>query len=57
MRAGVIRGKHQFELAEVDEPVAVEDHAVVDILRCGICGSDVHAYTEGWAYEIGRAHV
>ncbi len=53
MRAGVIRGKHQFELAEVDEPVAAEGEAVVDILRCGICGSDVHAWVEGWPYAPG----
>ena len=53
MRAGVIRGKHQFELAEVDEPRATEDHVVVDILRCGVCGSDVHAYVEGWPYAPG----
>ena len=48
MRAGVIRGKQQFELAEVDEPRAAEGQVVVDILRCGVCGSDVHAYVEGW---------
>ena len=53
MRAGVIRGKGNFELAEVAEPVPGEGQAVVDILRCGICGSDVHAYVEGWAYAPG----
>jgi threonine dehydrogenase-like Zn-dependent dehydrogenase len=53
MRAGVIRGKGQFELAEVAEPEAGEGQAVVDILRCGICGSDVHAYVEGWPYSPG----
>ncbi len=53
MRAGVIRGKHQFELAEFADPVAAEGEAVVDILRCGICGSDVHAWVEGWPYAPG----
>lgn len=53
MRAGVIRGKHHFELAEVDEPRAGEGQAVVDVQRCGICGSDVHAYVEGWPYAPG----
>jgi (R,R)-butanediol dehydrogenase/meso-butanediol dehydrogenase/diacetyl reductase len=53
MRAGVIRGKGHFELAEVAEPIPGEGQAVVDILRCGICGSDVHAYVEGWAYAPG----
>ena len=53
MRAGVIRGKGNFELADVAEPEANEGQAVVDVLRCGICGSDVHAYTEGWPYAPG----
>ena len=53
MRAGVIKGKHHFELAELDEPRAAEGEVVVDVLRCGICGSDVHAYTEGWPYAPG----
>ena len=53
MRAAVIRGKHHFELAEVDEPHAGPGEALLDILRCGICGSDVHAYTEGWPYAPG----
>ena len=53
MRAGVIRGKGQFELADVAEPEIGEGQALVDVLRCGICGSDVHAYTEGWPYAPG----
>jgi threonine dehydrogenase-like Zn-dependent dehydrogenase len=54
MRAGVIRGTGQFELAEVDEPTVTDGGtAVVDVLRCGICGSDVHAYVEGWPYNPG----
>ena len=53
MRAGVIRGKGNFELAEVPDPIPEEGQAVVEIRRCGICGSDVHAYVEGWAYAPG----
>jgi (R,R)-butanediol dehydrogenase / meso-butanediol dehydrogenase / diacetyl reductase len=53
MRAGLIRGKGRFELAEVASPTPGEGEAVVDISRCGICGSDVHAYAEGWAYAPG----
>ena len=53
MRAGVIRGKGQAELAEVAEPEVGEGQAMVDIARCGICGSDVHAYVEGWPYAPG----
>lgn len=53
MRAGRITGRYSFELAEVDDPTPAAGQAVVDVLLCGICGSDVHAYTEGWAYNPG----
>lgn len=53
MRAGVIRGKGTFELAEMPDPVPEAGEAVVEIHRCGICGSDVHAYVEGWNYAPG----
>ena len=53
MRAGVIRGKGMFELADVADPIPDQGEAVVDIRRCGICGSDVHAYVEGWPYSPG----
>jgi (R,R)-butanediol dehydrogenase/meso-butanediol dehydrogenase/diacetyl reductase len=50
MRVGQIKGKRTFELAELPEPELREGGAVVEISRCGICGSDVHAYVEGWPY-------
>jgi (R,R)-butanediol dehydrogenase / meso-butanediol dehydrogenase / diacetyl reductase len=53
VRAGLIIGKERFELAEVPEPVPGERQVVVDVQRCGICGSDVHAYVEGWRYAPG----
>jgi (R,R)-butanediol dehydrogenase/meso-butanediol dehydrogenase/diacetyl reductase len=53
MRAGIILGKERFELLEMPEPKAGRGQVVVAISRCGICGSDVHAYQEGWAYSPG----
>lgn len=53
MRAGLITGKGQFELLEVDDPSPGADEVVIAIERCGICGSDVHAYQEGWPYSPG----
>ena len=50
MRAGSITGLRQFELIDVPEPVPAANGAVVEIALCGICGSDVHAYVEGWDY-------
>ena len=53
MRAGLITGKERLELLEFDEPTPDPGDVVVAIDRCGICGSDVHAYTDGWAYAPG----
>ena len=50
MRAGLVTGKGQFELLEMEDPTPEIDEIVVEIQRCGICGSDVHAYVEGWKY-------
>ena len=51
MRAGLVTGKGQFELVEREDPAPNADEVVVAIQRCGICGSDVHAYVEGWKYS------
>jgi (R,R)-butanediol dehydrogenase / meso-butanediol dehydrogenase / diacetyl reductase len=50
MRAGLITGIRQCEVTDVAEPTPVDGSAVVEIRLCGICGSDVHAYAEGWQY-------
>ncbi|HCJ86471.1 MAG: hypothetical protein MB55_09525 [marine actinobacterium MedAcidi-G3] len=51
MRAGLVTGKGQFELVEREDPEPSVDEVVIAIQRCGICGSDVHAYVEGWKYS------
>lgn len=53
MRAGLITGKGQFELIEKEDPTPEAHDVVVAVERCGICGSDVHAYVEGWKYAPG----
>jgi (R,R)-butanediol dehydrogenase / meso-butanediol dehydrogenase / diacetyl reductase len=51
MRAAVITGRHQVELIEVASPTPAPDGVVVDISRCGICGTDIHAYQSGNPYN------
>ncbi|MGI9597369.1 MAG: zinc-dependent alcohol dehydrogenase [Acidimicrobiales bacterium] len=53
MRAGLVTGKQRFELAEVDDPAPGVGQVVIAVARCGICGSDVHAYRDGWPYSPG----
>ena len=51
MQAGLITGKRTFELIEVPEPEPGEGQAIVQIDRCGVCGSDVAAYRTGEPYS------
>lgn len=50
MRAGLIKGKYRLDFVEVPEPQVGPGVAVVDIERCGICGTDVAAFRDGHPY-------
>ena len=51
MRVGLVTAKHRLELREMPTPVPAPGKAVVDILYCGICGTDLHAYQSGEPYN------
>ncbi len=51
MQAALVTGKHQLELREFPDPAAAPGKAVVQIAYCGICGTDLHAYQSGAAYN------
>ena len=51
MRAALITGAGQVELREFPEPTPTETGVVVDVAYCGICGTDVHAYSAGHEYN------
>lgn len=50
MRAGIVTGLRTFELLDVPEPAPTEHGVVVEVQLCGVCGSDIHAYVDGWNY-------
>jgi threonine dehydrogenase-like Zn-dependent dehydrogenase len=50
VRAFVITGPGRAEVADVPEPVAAPGEVVVDVLRAGVCGTDVEFYTGHMAY-------
>lgn len=58
MRAGIYRGIRKLVVEDVPDPVAGRGDIVVDVAACGICGSDLHSYTEGaWIVEgMGMGH-
>jgi (R,R)-butanediol dehydrogenase / meso-butanediol dehydrogenase / diacetyl reductase len=50
VRAGFFAGAERFELRELPDPVVADAGVIVDIDRCGICGTDMHAYASGSPY-------
>ena len=50
MRVGLISGERELSLREFPLPSPDPGKAVVEIARCGICGTDVHAYAHGGPY-------
>lgn len=51
MHAALITGKETVELIEFPEPTPAPTGVVVDVAFCGVCGTDVHAYQSGRAYN------
>ena len=51
MLAALITGARRLELREFPEPVPDDAGVVVDVAYCGVCGTDVHAYTSGRPYR------
>jgi len=44
MKALLLTDYRQLELKEVDDPVVGPDDVLLDVMACGICGSDIHGY-------------
>ena len=45
MKALLLTQYGKLSMADMPDPAAAEDEAVVRVRACGICGSDVHGYT------------
>ena len=48
MRLALYHGKGQIRLAGGERPVVQPGFVVIAVNRCGICGSDLHAYSGEW---------
>lgn len=48
MRAARVCEKGRIEVAEVPEPEPAEGEVLLRVRQCGICGSDLHAFRNGW---------
>jgi 2-desacetyl-2-hydroxyethyl bacteriochlorophyllide A dehydrogenase len=48
MPAAVLKGPGRLEVEDVAVPALGPDDVLVEVDRCGICGSDLHMVLEGW---------
>jgi 2-desacetyl-2-hydroxyethyl bacteriochlorophyllide A dehydrogenase len=51
MRAGVYRGQQKIRVEEVPDPAVGDHEFLLQVAACGICGSDLHVYSAGWATD------
>ena len=47
MRAVAIKDVKQLEIKEIDEPVKDGSKVIIEVKKCGICGSDIHYWVNG----------
>ena len=56
MRIVQITGKHAVEVVDLETPDAGPGEALLRVLRCGICGSDLHAWRGSRGYNSRPGH-
>lgn len=56
MKAALFYGKKDIRVEETAEPKADASEVVVRVRRCGICGTDLHNYQEGFVNVPDKPH-
>ena len=56
MKCVAIKGVKQFEIKEIEEPKSENGEVVIDVLKTGICGSDIHYWVLGQPIGLVMGH-
>lgn len=56
MKACAIKGVKEFEIKEINEPVIDGNKVIIDVLKTGICGSDIHYWVSGNPVGLVMGH-
>lgn len=56
MRCVKLKGVKKFEIGEIDVPVSDGNNVIIDVKKCGICGSDIHYWDAGEPVDLVMGH-
>lgn len=56
MKAVAIKGKREFEIVDMDEPIKGEGKVLIEVTKSGICGSDIHYWEAGEPKGLVMGH-
>lgn len=56
MRCVKLNGIKKFEIGEIDVPVSDGNNVIIDVKKCGICGSDIHYWDAGEPVGLVMGH-
>lgn len=56
MKCVSLKGAKEFEIKEVNEPVADGQNVIIDVKKTGICGSDIHYWDAGEPQGLIMGH-
>ncbi len=56
MKSVAIKGAKEFEIKEINEPVSDGKKVLIDVKKCGICGSDLHYWVSGAPVGLVMGH-
>lgn len=56
MKSVILKDKRLLEIKEIEEPVANGEDVIIEISKCGICGSDLHNFELGMPEGLVMGH-
>lgn len=56
MRSAVLKGARKIEVEKKENMVGKEGYILIDVLKVGICGSDIHYWVEGNPKNLVMGH-
>lgn len=56
MKCVAIKGKKQLGVSNIDTPISKNGSVVIDVKKCGICGSDIHYWDLGVPSNLVMGH-